>query len=276
MVSVTENGGGHRGGAGVEVVPVTQTTYVTEVIPIAQTVLVTQTNYVTETVRVEESVPVTQTAVVTEVVRVEEVVPVTQTTYVTEVIPIAQTVLVTQTNYVTETVRVEEARPRHPDDRRHANEPGDRDRAPHPNPVVHGDDSADRPGDKYRGRHSDGHRGGGAHGYPHARTCRNGNCNCNCSAYPCRCPGYHRDGMVSVALSTPVTATVTGSHMPYVAIWQSLTPPYYDQTPLPISGLAMYYANNVMDGVIRYRQRTGAVDECQDCVGQVALLTRAI
>jgi hypothetical protein len=60
--------------------------------------------------------------------------------------------------------------------------------------------------------------------------------------------------------------------MPYAGSWQSLIPTYYEQTPLPISGLAMYYADNVMDGVIRYRQRSGSVDDCQDCVGQVALL----
>ena len=74
-------GGNHRPGdadglrhgdhPGQQIVPVTQTTYITEVIPIAQTVLVTQTNYVTETVRVEEAwSPSPRTAVVTEVVRV--------------------------------------------------------------------------------------------------------------------------------------------------------------------------------------------------------------
>jgi hypothetical protein len=60
--------------------------------------------------------------------------------------------------------------------------------------------------------------------------------------------------------------------MPYVANWQKLEPTYWGQTPLPITGLAMFYSPRVMDGVVSYRLRNGNVDACPECVGYVALL----
>jgi len=60
--------------------------------------------------------------------------------------------------------------------------------------------------------------------------------------------------------------------MPYVAHWQSLAPGYYEQTPLPAGGLAMFYAPNVMDRVVDYREEVNDLPECADCIGRVALL----
>ena len=60
--------------------------------------------------------------------------------------------------------------------------------------------------------------------------------------------------------------------MPIVASWQQLAPTYWEQTPLPIAGLAMYYNPRVMDGVINYRVRADDIDLCPECVGYVALL----
>ncbi len=60
--------------------------------------------------------------------------------------------------------------------------------------------------------------------------------------------------------------------MPTVPNWQQLTPTYWERTPLPIAGLAMYYNPRVMDGVINYRLRADDIDLCAECVGYVALL----
>ena len=54
--------------------------------------------------------------------------------------------------------------------------------------------------------------------------------------------------------------------------WSQLSPPYDAPSPLPVTGLAMYYAPNVMAGVEAYRERVNGMAECEECVGQVALL----
>ena len=54
--------------------------------------------------------------------------------------------------------------------------------------------------------------------------------------------------------------------------WTELSPPYTAPSPLPVTGLAMYYAPHVMDGVAAYRERTSALAACPECVGRVALL----
>ena len=51
-----------------------------------------------------------------------------------------------------------------------------------------------------------------------------------------------------------------------------MSPSYYDATPLPVSGLAMYYAPNVMENVAQYRLRVNKIEGCDECEGSVALL----
>lgn len=54
--------------------------------------------------------------------------------------------------------------------------------------------------------------------------------------------------------------------------WSQLTPAYSEPTPLPVTGLAMYYAPRVMDSVASYRERVNNIEECEECIGRVALL----
>lgn len=54
--------------------------------------------------------------------------------------------------------------------------------------------------------------------------------------------------------------------------WLQLSPPYSEPTPLPITGLAMYYAPQVMDRVELYRERMNQIEACEECIGRVALL----
>ncbi|MBO9393293.1 hypothetical protein, partial [Caldilinea sp.] len=57
-----------------------------------------------------------------------------------------------------------------------------------------------------------------------------------------------------------------------VTNWLQLSPPYSEPTPLPITGLAMYYAPQVMDRVELYRERVNQIEVCEECIGRVALL----
>lgn len=54
--------------------------------------------------------------------------------------------------------------------------------------------------------------------------------------------------------------------------WQSMTPAYHEQSPLPIQGRAMYYNPGVMKLVLENRLASGAVQECPECIGYVAML----
>ncbi|HHY58973.1 MAG TPA: hypothetical protein GYA08_26465, partial [Chloroflexi bacterium] len=54
--------------------------------------------------------------------------------------------------------------------------------------------------------------------------------------------------------------------------WSQLLPSYDAPSPLPVTGLAMYYAPDVMAQVEAYRERVNNLDECAECVGKVALL----
>lgn len=51
-----------------------------------------------------------------------------------------------------------------------------------------------------------------------------------------------------------------------------LVPGYWEQTPLPQTGLATFYAPGMMEYVQGYRQARGQLPDCPDCVGTVALL----
>ena len=79
----------------------------------------------------------------------------------------------------------------------------------------------------------------------------------------------------ATASPTPTRAPLGSTHappLPYVANWLNLAPGYYEQTPLPAGGLAMYYAPYVMDRVVNYRERVTNLAECTECIGRVALL----
>ncbi|MEX1020462.1 MAG: hypothetical protein WDZ49_12435 [Litorilinea sp.] len=52
----------------------------------------------------------------------------------------------------------------------------------------------------------------------------------------------------------------------------SFSPGYYAMTPLPTSGLAMYYNPGIMGQVVDYRERMGEIEACDECVGYAALL----
>ncbi len=51
-----------------------------------------------------------------------------------------------------------------------------------------------------------------------------------------------------------------------------LAPGYWEQSPLPQTGLATYYAPGMMEYVEGYRQSQGQLPACPECVGTVALL----
>ena len=51
-----------------------------------------------------------------------------------------------------------------------------------------------------------------------------------------------------------------------------LNPSYWEQTPLPQTGLATFYAPGMMEYVRDYRRSQGQLPDCPECVGTVALL----
>ena len=51
-----------------------------------------------------------------------------------------------------------------------------------------------------------------------------------------------------------------------------LTPGYWEQTPLPQTGLATFYAPGMMEHVLDVRDGYGQMLRCPECVGTVALL----
>ena len=51
-----------------------------------------------------------------------------------------------------------------------------------------------------------------------------------------------------------------------------LTPGYWEQTPLPQTGLATFYALGMMEHVLDVRDGYGQMLRCPECVGTVALL----
>ncbi len=53
---------------------------------------------------------------------------------------------------------------------------------------------------------------------------------------------------------------------------QQPEPGYWDRTPLPLTGLATFYAEGLMDYVRDYRLGLGQVADCPECVGAAALL----
>jgi hypothetical protein len=57
-----------------------------------------------------------------------------------------------------------------------------------------------------------------------------------------------------------------------VSSYRELSPSYYQPSPLPIKGLAMYYNPGVMEQVLKRQLGWGDVTECDECIGRVALL----
>lgn len=57
-----------------------------------------------------------------------------------------------------------------------------------------------------------------------------------------------------------------------VAAWLKLQPPYASESPLPVSGKAMYYNPGVMERVIVNRLRFKNIEPCEECIGRVAML----
>lgn len=65
--------------------------------------------------------------------------------------------------------------------------------------------------------------------------------------------------LLSMPFASPVSA-------------QTLAPGYWEQTPLPQTGLATFYAPGLMENVTGYRQAQAEIATCPECVGAVALL----
>ncbi len=68
--------------------------------------------------------------------------------------------------------------------------------------------------------------------------------------------------------ATPSITAATSRSQPNVA----LNPAYSQASPLPLSGLAMYYNPNVMREVVANRMAMGHLSTCSECIGHVALL----
>jgi len=57
-----------------------------------------------------------------------------------------------------------------------------------------------------------------------------------------------------------------------VSTLDELSPNYYGQTILPVTGKIMFYNPGIMEIVIKNRQKAGDISECGDCIGFAALL----
>lgn len=54
--------------------------------------------------------------------------------------------------------------------------------------------------------------------------------------------------------------------------YKDLKPDYFQQSPLPVQGLAMYYNPGIFQRVLKKQIAWGDVTECDECIGMVALL----
>ena len=199
------------------------------------------TLYVTETIFVEEIVPVE------EIMVVEQIVPVTETVYieevvtvvVTEVVPIEEIVVVEQIVPVTETVYVEEVVTVVVTEVVPVEEIVTIEQIVPVTQTIFVTETIT----------------------PHP------------TPSPTLLPPPATD---SVTTTTAITTTQMISVLLELPAplrhWSQLSPPYDAPSPLPVTGLAMYYAPNVMAGVEAYRERVNGMAECEECVGQVALL----
>ena len=229
-----------------QIVPVTQTVIVTEIVRIEQPVLVTETLMLTEVVPVEVIVPVTQTVIVTEIVRIEQPVLVTETLILTEVVPVEVIVPVTQTVIVTEVVPVETLVPVTQTSYLTETVMVTETVLVTETVVVTETVSPAQPVPALA---------------PPAATPQPEN-----EVTPTPPISNTMPMSPTQAAAAPLAAAPTPTS------WTQLSPSYYDPTPLPVSGLAMYYAPNVMENVAQYRLRVDKIEGCDECVGSVALL----
>ena len=202
-------------------------------VPVVTTIYVTETIIVEEIVPVEEIVVVEQIVPVTETVYVEEVV----TVIVTEVVPVEQIVIVEQIVPVTETVYVKE--------------------------VVTTVVTEVVPVEEIVTIEQI---------IPITQTIFVTE-TITAQPAPSPTPSPATDSVTTTTgITTSQAIGVALAQPAALHHWSQLLPPYDAPTPLPVTGLAMYYAPNVMDGVEAYRERVNGMAECEECVGQVALL----
>ena len=214
--------------------------------PVTTTVLITATVVVTEIVPIEQIVPVTQTVIVTEIVRIEQPVLVTETLILTEVVPVEVIVPVTQTVIVTEVVPVETLVPVTQTSYLTETVMVTETVLVTETVVVTETVSPAQPVPALA---------------PPAATPQPEN-----EVTPTPPISNTMPMSPTQAAAAPLAAAPTPTS------WTQLSPSYYDPTPLPVSGLAMYYAPNVMENVAQYRLRVDKIEGCDECVGSVALL----
>jgi len=77
-------------------------------------------------------------------------------------------------------------------------------------------------------------------------------------------------GSVVISLFVALFALIAAVLPPAQA--DGLTPGYWEQTPLPQTGLATFYAPGMMEHVLDVRDGYGQMLRCPECVGTVALL----
>ncbi|MFN3980570.1 MAG: hypothetical protein ACK4SA_09325 [Caldilinea sp.] len=210
------------------------TDYITETVVLTEILPITETVVVTEVVTVEQIASITETVVVTEVVTVEQIVPVTETVVVTEVVTVEQIVPVTETVVVTEVVTAEQV--------------------VLVAETVAGVEAA-ASSTKVQTVEPTTNQTPESESQAEAAV----------TAPP-----------ISEASPTPSSTAMTASQKTNtertLTHWGQLTPAYSEPTPLPVTGLAMYYAPRVMDSVASYRERVNNIEECEECIGRVALL----
>ena len=214
--------------------------------PVTTTVLITATVVVTEIVPIEQIVPVTQTVIVTEIVRIEQPVLVTETLMLTEVVPVEVIVPVTQTVIVTEVVPVETLVPVTQTSYLTETVMVTETVLVTETVVVTETASPTQAVPALA---------------PPAATPQPEN-----TVTPTPPISNTMPMSPTQAAAAPLAAAPTPTS------WTQLSPSYYDPTPLPVSGLAMYYAPNVMENVAQYRLRVDKIEGCDECVGSVALL----
>ena len=83
--------------------------------------------------------------------------------------------------------------------------------------------------------------------------------------------GVLRPSMAGELPAAPFGAVAPASH-PAGPSYEVLQPTYWEQSPLPVFGRAMYYNPGIMSAVYTYRLQNQEVRPCAECVGYVALL----
>lgn len=99
--------------------------------------------------------------------------------------------------------------------------------------------------------------------------------------FTCAVSVIHAEGDINTdgePVEVPANATaeapaeIRQANQQWISTYLDLQPSYYQPTPLPLRGLAMYYNPGVMDTVLANQLGWGDVTECDECIGRVALL----